>query len=131
MKALNICIRGNTVLPPDTTLPCPHTAPPAPVMTTDSASTSGIPAAPDIGCARNFVHKVKVDLTVKPSLQSMLVTKMSKKKKVSTCELEVLVGEVEERQWILFGSLSSGVSAKKKRYELLEADEAFHSCNRS
>lgn len=52
MKALSICIEGNTVLPP--------------VLTTNSACT-----APDICCAQNFVHKVKIDSTVKPVRQKL------------------------------------------------------------
>ena len=37
-----------------------------------------------------------------------------KKKNFSECEVEVLISEVEARNNILFGSLSSGISTKTK-----------------
>uniref|UniRef100_A0A669FAM3 Reverse transcriptase domain-containing protein n=1 Tax=Oreochromis niloticus TaxID=8128 RepID=A0A669FAM3_ORENI len=64
MEALNVSIAGNTVLPP-----C--TDPTASVMSTNPSPASCIPAAPDIGCVRAFVHKVKVDPTVKPVRQKL------------------------------------------------------------
>ncbi|XP_030595617.1 uncharacterized protein LOC115787179 [Archocentrus centrarchus] len=64
METLHICIAGGAVLPP-----C--TAPAAPVMTTDGSPTSPIPAAPDIGCVKSFVHKVKLDPSVKPVRQKL------------------------------------------------------------
>ncbi len=54
MAALNICIKGNAVLPP-------LTASFAPVMTTNSAPASCIPAAPDSGSVHDCLHKVKTD----------------------------------------------------------------------
>ena len=35
-----------------------------------------------------------------------------RKKNISECEVEVLISEVEARNNILFGSLSSGISTK-------------------
>uniref|UniRef100_A0A8C6V5S1 Gypsy retrotransposon integrase-like protein 1 n=1 Tax=Neogobius melanostomus TaxID=47308 RepID=A0A8C6V5S1_9GOBI len=59
MNALKICIKGNTVLPPQTA-----------VMTTDTAPTQNS-VSPEIGCVQNFVHKVKLDPTVKPVRQKL------------------------------------------------------------
>lgn len=78
MKALCICIEGDAVLPPvsanssstPSAVSC-ATVLPAPVLSTTSAPASCIPAPPDIGCAQYFVHKVKIDLTVKPVLQKL------------------------------------------------------------
>uniref|UniRef100_A0A096M9H1 Retrotransposon gag domain-containing protein n=1 Tax=Poecilia formosa TaxID=48698 RepID=A0A096M9H1_POEFO len=65
MEALHICITGNAVLPP-----C--TAPAAPVMTTDASPASlASAAAADIGCVKSFVHKVRLDPTVKPVRQKL------------------------------------------------------------
>lgn len=36
------------------------------MLSTASALASCIPAPPDISCTQNFVHKVKINLTVKP-----------------------------------------------------------------
>lgn len=83
MKALSIRIEGDAVLPPVSTnsasAPSISTPPvvscatvlPAPVLSTTSAPASCIPAPPVIGCAQNFVHKVKIDLTVKPVRQKL------------------------------------------------------------
>ena len=38
-----------------------------------------------------------------------------RKKTFSECEVEVLISEVEARNNILFGSLSSGISTKTKK----------------
>ncbi len=68
MAALDICIKGNTVLPPATasTAPVLTTATTTPPPTTTSAPSSCVPASLDISCARNFVYKLKTDPTVKP-----------------------------------------------------------------
>ena len=39
----------------------------------------------------------------------------ARKKNFSECEVEVLISEVEARNKILFGSLSSGISTKTKK----------------
>ncbi|XP_048853518.1 uncharacterized protein LOC125721593 isoform X2 [Brienomyrus brachyistius] len=74
MKALSICIEGNTILPPvfttnSASAPCIPTAPAVSCVTVSTASC--IPTTPDIGCAQNFVHKVKIDPTVKPVRQKL------------------------------------------------------------
>lgn len=45
---------------------------------------------------------------------SKIMAKRAKKRNFSETEIEVLVGEVEEKQQILFGTLNAGVTQKKK-----------------
>lgn len=43
------------------------------------------------------------------------MAKSTRKRNFSDCEVEALISEVEAKRTILFGSLSSGISAKTKR----------------
>ena len=64
MTVLSVCIMNNKVLPPDTSAP-PTTFTPAPVLQcTDTP-------APAVGCARQFVHHVKVDPSITPVRQKL------------------------------------------------------------
>ena len=61
--ALDLCIRGDTVL---TSAPVPPTS----VMSINTATHTDT-NTPGIGCAKTFVHKVKLDPTIRPVRQKL------------------------------------------------------------
>lgn len=58
--------------------------------------------------------------------ESTLEKESSKKRKFTECELEVLLSEVETRKNILFGTLSSGINDKRKKYEWESLADVVH-----
>ena len=50
-----------------------------------------------------------------------------KKRNFTDCEIEIMVGQIEKRKRILFGSLSSGMTNKTKQIEWQKVTDAVNS----